>query len=202
MAALEPTDLVGKVTWLGRVPHRDRKAVDGLAVQMMPLGFGGMEGEVHGGRTRPSCSRVVAQHPKGTEIANVRQISILSAEELAEIAEAMGLSDLDPAWLGASVVVEGLPDFSHLPPSSRLQGPDGVTLVVDMQNRPCHLPALTIVEAVGEAGKLFQAAAKGRRGVTAWVERPGTIAIGDDLRLHVPDQRAWQGIPAKRQAPL
>ena len=89
-------------------------------------------------------------------------------------------------------MVEGLPDFSHLPPSSRLQGPDGVTLVVDMQNRPCHLPALTIEERLGAAGKGFKAAAKGLRGVTAWVERPGTLALGETMRLHVPDQRAWQ----------
>ena len=35
-------------------------------------------------------------------------------------------------------------------------------------------------------------AAKGLRGVTAWVERPGCLRIGDPLRLHVPDQRPWR----------
>ena len=33
---------------------------------------------------------------------------------------------------------------------------------------------------------------KGKRGVTAWVERPGDLALGDVLRLHCPVQRAWQ----------
>ena len=29
-------------------------------------------------------------------------------------------------------------------------------------------------------------------GVTAWVERPGTLAVGDAMTLFVPDQRGWQ----------
>ncbi len=98
--------------------------------------FAGPKGEAHGGATRPACSRVSAQHPRGTTIRNVRQLSVLADEDLAEIAEAMGLAQLDPAWLGASLVLRGIPDFIHLPPSSRLQGPDGVTIVVDMENRP------------------------------------------------------------------
>ncbi|WOI55849.1 MOSC domain-containing protein [Palleronia sp. LCG004] len=191
MQALEPTDHQGSVTWLGRVPHRDRRAVDGAAIDVMPLNFGGMEGEFHADVTRPSCSRVIKQHPKGTEIANVRQISIVSKEELAVIAERIGLDALDPAWLGASIVIEGIPDFSHVPPSARLQGPDGVTLVIDMQNLPCQLPALKIEEERGAAGKRFKAAAEGLRGVTAWVERPGTLRIGQRMRLHLPVQRAW-----------
>ena len=191
MPALKPTDHTARVTWLGRVPHRDRPEIDGEAVSLLTLGFGGQEGEIHAGLTRPSCSRVTAQHPRGTEIANVRQLSVFSAEEMAKIAEALGLQTLDPAWLGASVVIEGIVDFSHVPPSSRLQGPDGVTLVVDMQNRPCTFVSTTIAKSVGDVGKGFKAAAKGRRGVTAWVERPGKIQLGDEFRLHIPDQRAW-----------
>ena len=192
MPALKPTVHEARVVWLGRVPHRDRQVIETEALDSMPLGFAGLEGEVHAGLTRPSCSRVLAQHSRGTEIANVRQLSVVSVEEMNEIAAEMGLDAIEPAWLGASVVVEGIGDFSHIPPSSRLKGPDGLTLVVDMQNRPCHLPALTIVEAVGPEGKRFKAAAAGRRGVTAWVERPGVLQRGDSLRLHVPDQRAWR----------
>ncbi|MEL6888114.1 MAG: MOSC domain-containing protein [Pseudomonadota bacterium] len=191
MPALKPTDHHGTITWLGHMTERREPAIDGVAVPHLTLGFDGIEGVPYGGRTRASCSRVTGQHPKGTEIANVRQLSIISAEELATIAAKMGLTSLDPAWLGATVLVEGIPDLTHLPPSSRLQTPAGTTLVVDMENRPCHQPGLTIARHHGDAGKAFKAAAKGRRGVTAWVERPGALAIGDTLRLHVPDQRAW-----------
>ena len=156
------------------------------------LSFAGFEGEVHAGVTRPSCSRVTAQYPRGTEIRNVRQLTVLSAEELEAIARDMGIAALDPALVGAGMVISGLPDFSHLPPSSRIQAADGATLVVDMQNRPCTLPAPGIEAAWPGHGARFKPAASGRRGVTAWVERQGTVRVGDSVRLHVPDQRAWR----------
>ncbi|SHE83461.1 MOSC domain-containing protein [Loktanella atrilutea] len=192
MPALEKTDHRGRVTWLGRVPHRDALEIVGEPLEEMALGFEGMVGEVHAGLTRESCSRVTTQYPKGTVIRNVRQVSVVSAEELAVIADKLGLEAVDPAWLGASVVVSGLPDFTHVPPSSRLQGPDGVTLTVDMLNQPCTLVAKTIEDARPGHGKAFKAAAAGRRGITAWVERPGTLRLGDTLVLHVPGQRAWR----------
>ncbi len=191
MPSLVPTDWTARVAWLGRVLHRKRKEIDAERLAAMPLDFGGLAGEHHSGITRASCSRVVSQHPRGTEIANVRQVSIVSVEELDGIAREIGVDGLDPAWLGASIALEGLPDLTHVPPSSRLQGPDGATLVVDMVNQPCQFPAMTIVEALGAAGRGFKAAAERRRGVTAWVERPGTLRQGDTLRLHVPAQRAW-----------
>lgn len=191
MPALMPTEHHATVTWLGYVPHRNAADIETQALDHMPLGWGGYTGDCHSGVTRPSCSRVVSQHAKGTEIRNVRQVSVLCAEELAEIAATLGLGTVDPRWLGASVVLSGIPDFSHLPPSSRLQAENGTTLVIDMQNRPCRFPALTIGKARPGEGRDFMAAAEGRRGVTAWVERPGGLRVGDRLRLHIPDQRAW-----------
>ena len=91
------------------------------------------------------------------------------------------------------LVLEGIPDFTHLPPSSRLQGPDGVTLVVDMENLPCQEPAATIEKALPGQGKRFKSAASGKRGVTAWVEREGVLRLGDVVTLHVPAQRVWRG---------
>lgn len=193
MPALAPTEHYATITWLGHMTERIEPAVAGVAVEELALTFAGVEGVPYGGRTRPSCSRVVAQHPKGTEIANTRQLSIISAEELAQIAEAIDLPRLDPAWLGATLVLEGLADFSHVPPSARLQAEAGTTLVVDMQNRPCHQPGLTIERHHPGHGKAFRRAAEGLRGVTAWVERPGPLRVGDRLRLHLPDQRPWRG---------
>ncbi len=192
MPALKPTDHRGTITWLGIVTPRDQPDIKSDPLDTMELTFAGLAGEVHGGLTRPSCSRVTSQYPRGTEIRNVRQISIVSAEELAEIAEALDLTHLDPAWVGASVVVSGIPDFSHIPPSSRLQNQDGCTLTVDMQNRPCQFPGRAIEQVRPGHGQAFKSAAKGLRGVTAWVERPGTLRIGDTLNLHIPDQRHWQ----------
>lgn len=197
MPALKPTDYTAEIVWLGVVDDRPN-SLRASAVQTMGLGFGGLDGEEHAGRTRPSCSRVISQHPRGTEIANTRQVSIIAQEELADIAAAIDMPDLSPAYLGASIMLRGLPDFTHLPPSSRLQGPDGVTLVIDMHNRPCHLPAKEIDDDAPGHGKAFKSAAEGKRGVTAWVERPGTLELGQTLRLHIPDQRAWAHLDAAR----
>lgn len=195
MPALSPTSFSGKITWLGSVPHRNNPELETDARTEMPLTFAGTDGEVHAGLTRPSCSRVLSQYPRDTEIRNTRQISIVCASELAKISATLGLETIDPRWLGASIVVDGIPDFSHIPPSSRLQSQDGVTLTVDMQNRPCIFPAKTIEAAKPGQGKAFKSAAKGMRGVTAWVEREGTLRIGDVFILHVPDQRAWMASP-------
>ncbi|PRY95634.1 MOSC domain-containing protein [Hasllibacter halocynthiae] len=197
MPALIPTSFAARVRWLGVVPDREA-ALASAPRASLTLGFAGPEDEDHGGRTRLSCGRVVDQHPFGTEIANVRQLSVVSAEELAAMAEGMELDEVDPAWMGATMVVEGIPDFTKVPPSSRLQGPDGATLVVDMENRPCQLPARVIEGEHPGKGGAFKGAARGRRGVTAWVERPGTLALGDELVLHVPDQDPWPHLPAAR----
>lgn len=192
MPALIPTDHTARVVWLGYQPVPVEKLViTAKPLTEMPLTFAGFQGEVHAGETRPSCSRVTKQHPKNTTIRNVRQLCVVSVEEMAEVTRDMGLAAMDYAWVGASLVLEGIPDLTHLPPSSRLQGPDGVTLVVDMENLPCQEPAVTIDKAVPGQGKGFKTAAQGKRGVTAWVEREGTLRLGDEVRLHIPAQRAW-----------
>lgn len=196
MPALKPAGHFGRILWLGRVAGDD--GILSGPRDALALDFAGAEGEVHSGLTRPACSRVAAQHPRGTEIRNTRQLSIVAQEELDAIAAAIGLATLDPALLGASVVIEGIPDFTLVPPSSRLQGPDGATLVVDMENRPCNLPARAIEARHPGAGARFKAAARHLRGVTAWVERPGVLRLGDRLGLHIPDQPVWPHLDAAR----
>lgn len=197
MPALLPTEFTGIITWLGRVPDREA-SLKSHALQDAHASFAGFEGEAHAGLTRPSDSRVLSQYPRGTEIRNVRQFSVVSAEDLAEIAQKMDLPEVPPDWMGASVVVQGIPDFTYLPPSSRLQTQDGTTLVIDMENRPCNLVARVIEDEVAGFGKRFKAAAEGRRGVTAWVEREGPLRVGDTIRLHIPDQPVWPHLEAAR----
>jgi hypothetical protein len=199
MPVLKPTDFIGRIVWLGLV--RDRSAqLEAEAVAELTATFAGPVGEDHGGLTRPSCSRVMAQYPKGTTIRNTRQFTILSVEELAATAAKMGLERLDPALVGATMVIEGIPDLSHLPPSSRLQGPEGATLVVDIENRSCQLPAKPIEARHAGFGARYKSAASGRRGLTAWVEREGVFRLNDAIRLHIPDQPIWAHLDAARRA--
>ena len=192
MPELVPTDHYAEIIWLGRVASREA-SLRSDAIQQVNATFAGIEGEDHSGLTRASCIRVKSQYPEGTEIRNTRQLSILSAEELAEIAADIGVEAMDPAWLGASMVVKGIADFTHLPPASRLQSQSGTTITIDMLNGPCNWPGKEIEADAPGHGKAFKAAAMGKRGVTAWIEREGRLQVGDRLRLHIPGQRAWQG---------
>ncbi|MEY8841393.1 sulfurase [Cribrihabitans sp. XS_ASV171] len=189
MSTVAETEYMGEVVWLGHVAAGG--GLRAAPVEILELDLSGDAGARHEGVTRPSCSRVTHLYPKGTEIRNVRQLSILSQEELNIIAAEIGLDRLDPTLLGVSIVLRGIPDFTHVPPGSRLQAPSGLTVTVDMENLPCHLPAREIEVDEPGHGKAFKAAAKGRRGVTAWIERAGSLALGDQLRLFVPQQRAW-----------
>lgn len=191
MPALKPTHYTAEIVWLGAVMDGDRDALSAPARDGLDLTFEGVSGAFHAGLTRPSCSRVKSQYVKGTPIKNERQLSIVSQEELDAIAADMGIDVIDPMRVGATMVVRGIPDFSHIPPSSRLQAPSGATVTVDMENRPCQFPAKSLQVDHGDAAKRFKPAAKNRRGVTAWVAAEGRIALGDTLTLHIPDQPAW-----------
>jgi hypothetical protein len=198
MPILKPTQFTGRITFLGRMIG-SYNLLHAEPCDTLTATFAGIAGEAHEGMVVPSCSRMTAQYPEGTPIANTRQVSVLSAEELAETAQRMGLDALDPRLLGATMVIEGIPDFSHIPPGSRLQGASGATLVVNLNNRPCTIPSRAIEAAHPGFGKAFKPAAEGRRGVVAWVEREGSFALGDTLRLHIPDQRGWKFMAEARK---
>jgi len=160
-------------------------------VESVGVSYAGFAGESHSGLVRASCVRVRHQYAQGTEIRNTRQVSIVSLEELALIAAKMGIDGLQPEWLGANLLVSGIPDFSRIPPSTRMIFDGGAALVVDLENSPCKYPGAIIERHHPGAGRLFANAAVGRRGVTAWVEREGRISTGDSIRLYIPPQRIY-----------
>ena len=95
MPALKPTTYSCEIVYLGVVPDREAALASDSQSDVF-ASFAGAEGECHAGLTRPSCSRVLSQHPRGTEIRNARQFSIVSAEELDLIAAEIGLDSIDP----------------------------------------------------------------------------------------------------------
>ncbi len=190
MAILTPTALSGRVVYLGVV--RDRAAtLESEPVERMTLDWAGPEGECHAGLTRPACSRVKLQYARGTEIRNARQLSMLSAEELAAIAAAMDIPAIAPEWTGANLVFEGLPEFTMIPPGARLLFESGAAIAVDMENGPCRFVAERIEARHPGRGMAFARKATGRRGVTGWVEKPGVVRLGETARLHIPPQRLY-----------
>jgi hypothetical protein len=167
------------------------------AVETLTLGFDGIEGDYHGGPTRRSGGRE-PWYPRGTEIRNERQLSIVAADELATVAERMGIVELKPEWVGANLVLDGIPNLSMLPSASLLFFKGGVTLKVDAQNHPCRHSGRSIAENAGLAdvdgvALAFVKAAKRLRGLVAWVEKPGTISAGEEISVRVPEQWIYRG---------
>lgn len=155
----------------------------GRSVDQLDLTVTGLADDRHAGATRRSDART-PWHPRGTPIANTRQISLLSTEECTEIAEILGLADIEPALLGPNLVLQGIAALSLMPPATRLQFPSGATLFVTEQNVPCRHPGARIAAAHDDpqlAGA-FGRAATGRRGLLALVEREGTVQAGDTVR--------------------
>jgi MOSC domain-containing protein YiiM len=169
-------------------------------VSEFDLTFHGLAGDRHTGATRLSDSRT-PWHPRGTPIANTRHVSIVSIEECALVAEAMGLPSLDPGLLGANIVVGGLDGLTQLPPGTRLQFPSGATIFVTEPNPPCRQPGRKIAAAFGDPALefAFPQQAIGLRGIVGLVEREGPIAVGNPIKAIVPRYRGERAPMKKRQ---
>lgn len=191
MAILTNVGIRGSIHSL-LVHAQDRSDITSVVVQSVDVSFAGFAGESHSGLTRESCVRVADQYSPGTIIRNTRQVSIVSAEELAVIAAAMGIDAIRPEWLGANLCLAGIPDLTLLPPSTRLIFSSGVSLVVDMENEPCKYPAQVIDSIYPGQGKLFVKSAMAKRGITAWVEKEGVLYASDSVVAHIPKQRRYE----------
>lgn len=162
------------------------------AVEALSLGFDGIAGDVHAGPTRRSGGRE-PWYPRGTEMRNERQLSLVAPDELMIVAGRMGIAEVKPEWIGANLLIDGVPRLSMLPAGSLMFFKGGVTLKVDAQNGPCRIAGRAIAENAGMADRdagalLFPKVAKRLRGLVAWVERPGTISRGEDVSIRVPEQ--------------
>ena len=189
MTLLNVLSFQGKVESLLARASRSEGFVKAQTDQIA-LTFAGPD-DCHAGLTRKSDSRTLPLYKRNIDIRNVRQLTLLSAEELAEVAARLSIPEVKPEWLGANMLVSGIPDFTLLPPSTRLQFPSGATIVVDMENYPCSQIA-KVVEShhPGTQFKVVEAAMH-KRGVTAWVEREGMVKTGDAIKIITPPNRLY-----------
>jgi len=150
--------------------------------------FEGFEGDKHAGWTRKSDSRT-PRYLRGVDIRNDRQVSIVSVEELKQIAEAMGIERLPAEWLGANLLLEGIPNLTQLPPMMHLYFPSGAALVLYGENHPCTTAGRAVKSQADPHGlrpdlaERFVQAGRARRGLVACVEHPGKICPGDQVIL-------------------
>lgn len=138
------------------------------------------------------------KQPQGTIRRNERQWSAVSVEELAEIQDAMDLSEpLTATCLGANLCLTGLQELSRLPKGTLLKFPSGTELMVEEYNPPCHdmgkklASKYTTRSGDPLSSTAFSKAAKLNRGVVGVVEAAGTISAGDEVTVELYETPAW-----------
>jgi hypothetical protein len=182
---LRDMDLQAKGIVLKVYVGRDKSSLLTMSQAEVEVNFAGFEGDRHAGLTMLSGGRTPF-YPRRTEIRNLRQVSIVSEEELAEVAAAMAIPEVKPEWIGANLLLKGIPELTTLPPMTRLFFSNGVVLMTGGENNPCSMAGNMVQKMVPEKpglSQLFCTAALHRRGVTAWVERSGTIRERDEIKL-------------------
>jgi hypothetical protein len=165
-------------------------------VSEIALDLQGIPGTRHYGFARKAGPRE-PWYARGMDMRSGRQITAVSREELLAIAAAMQVESVAPEWIGANIVISGIPHFTLLPPGTRIVFALA-TIVVEAPNAPCRIAGKAIAEhltpgaAPGGLDLAFPAKARGLRGVVASVERAGTIRTGEPVTVKVPPQTLWQ----------
>jgi hypothetical protein len=159
-------------------------------VEALALTYEGIPGDRHAGPTRRSGSRE-PWYPRCTEMRNDRQLSLLAPEELALVAQRLGVPRVEASWIGGNIVIDGIPHFSFLPSGTRLMFEGGAVVVVDAQNGPCRFSGRSIAGNYPERADIelaFAKVAKRLRGVVGWVECPGVISPGTAVTGKISEQ--------------
>ncbi|MBW8635734.1 molybdenum cofactor sulfurase [Hoeflea sp. WL0058] len=166
-------------------------------VDKLELSYEGIAGDHHAGILRKSGSRE-PWYPRGTEMRNERQLTLLSPEELAEVAAIIEIERIAPEWIGGNITIDGIASLSMLPAATLLFFEGGVTLKVDFQNGPCRISGNAIADHYPDKDRTtlslgFVPAAKRKRGLLAWVEKQGVIEPGEKMYAQLPEQWIYTG---------
>lgn len=160
------------------------------AIGELVLTFTGIPGDVHAGHTRRSGARE-PWYKRGTEMANERQLSLLSAEEMRVVARRLEIPELLPEWIGGNLLLEGIPGFTLLPPRTILMFEGGATIRIDGDNEPCRVAGRSVAgqfEGREDIELAFPKQAKDMRGLVGWVEKEGTVSAGESFTARIPRQ--------------
>lgn len=169
--------------------------------------YSGIDGDYHEGMTRKSGGRE-PWYDRGTEMRNERQISLVCQDELDQVAKSLRIERLEPGWIGANLVIDGVKDFSLLPPRTVLKFEGGVSIRIDGYNGPCKIAGASIAAHIHQtlpnpdpdfdpdASQLaldFVKAAYLKRGLVGWVEREGTLRSGEAFTGYLYEQWLYEG---------
>lgn len=167
------------------------------AAASVTLDLAGIVGDRHSGTSRKAGPRE-PWLPRGTVMRNDRQLSAVCPAELGVVARRLSADRIEPEWLGANLLVSGLPEFSRLAPGSRLafggqwggkgRFDGGAVLRVEGYNFPCRKAGRALADALGrpELEFAFVREAAELRGLVLSVEVAGVIVPGDAVVLLPP----------------
>lgn len=158
-----------------------------VSIETLALDWGGPIGDRHHGELMSSNVRQASAFARGTTIRNHRQISIVDVGELAHIATALGIAQIEAGVIADNICTEGIDDLTALPRMTRMVFPSGAVIMLGGPNAPCTIAGAMVAKAYGSRAESFPKAAMGLRGVTGWVEHPGTVRSGDAVTLLPPD---------------
>lgn len=153
------------------------------AIDSVVLSYAGIEGDRHAGLVAKAAPGQ-RYAPRGVELRNSRQLSLVSLEELAETASALEMPTLDWRTYGANVCFSAAPELTMIASGTRLIFASGAIVVIDGENEPCIKVGKALSEQLShDVRSAFVKAGRRRRGLVAWVERPGLIRVGDEPRI-------------------
>jgi MOSC domain-containing protein len=158
------------------------------SVPSLTLTFAGIVSDRHCGPTRTAGAREPAFR-RGTLLANLRQVSLVSMEELNIMASRMGLQRLDPGWLAANIAIEGAGPITQIPRGTVLRFPSGASLYISDLNSPCRAAANLIRRCAGAPEcrtSKFVWHSMGRRGLVAFVYVEGDVYARDPIEFLFP----------------
>jgi hypothetical protein len=180
----------GRVAGLFLTADTSPKGFQTAPVVSLTLELDGVAGSRHRGWTRRADARV-PYLPRGTPIRNTRALSIVSVEDMAEAARELSIPRLDPRWIGACMLAEGIERLTFLPRGTRLFFEGGAILLVEDMNAPCRGAGAAIAGHNPGRPELeleFPKKCQYLRGLIASVEHPGSIAAGSGITARLPEQ--------------
>jgi hypothetical protein len=163
------------------------------SVETLELSFEGIKGDYHAGLTRRSGGRE-PWYKRGTEMRNERQLSLLSVEEMEDVAQKLEIEEVDPGLIGGNILLEGVPNFSNIPPRTQMFFPSGAVIRIDGYNAPCAIAGESLQTGQKDRDDIklgFVKAAKDTRGLVGWVEVPGAIHVDDEVKLRIWPQELY-----------
>ena len=179
--------------------------LNGKPVNDIVFGLFGPYGDKHNGFERKANNHDkdylrTSALLKGDRIFNWRTWTGLSVEEIKEVEQTID-ANIPQGILRENITFRGIPNFSKLPPASRIvfpprplnyrrKGHTQAILAVWGENGPCRGVGEPLEKYHERPGLMtaFVNAAQGKRGVMGFVLSPGFVKVGDTVAVYSPVQ--------------